>query len=264
MRGLDRALPGHATKKKSKPELTKQRSNYFEDAFAVKEQVHPAKERVISESIVMADVKTNVIINDEYTFITELSYLLSTRYNRPLSSIVITLQHGACMVFGGTFDPAYVMSVFALPVQIQPTTNKRNASLIQRHMEEVLNVAPSRGFVRFIPTLEENTARNGKTFAGEIEEAGKMTAAEASEEFIGLRRTRSKPKSRLSVKSFGTFRSSPATMAPPHDPKSPVSAGEPREQVASTSAPTRDDVPTPRVKTAKRTKSFVANFFGRS
>lgn len=63
MRGLDRALPGHATKKKSKPELTKQRSNYFEDAFAVKEQVHPAKERVISESIVMADVKTNVIVS---------------------------------------------------------------------------------------------------------------------------------------------------------------------------------------------------------
>jgi hypothetical protein len=139
-------------------------------------------------------------IDDEFTFITELSYLLSTRYQRPISSVVVTLQHGACMVFGGTFDPAYVLSVHALSTQLQPTTNKRNAALIQKHLEEVLAVRPSRGFLRFIPTPEENTARNGKTIAGEIEEGGRMTAGQAAEEFTGLRRTRSKPKSRLSVR----------------------------------------------------------------
>lgn len=106
------------------------------------------------------------------------------------------------MVFGGTFDPAYVISVHALPTQLQPTTNKRNAALIQKHLEEVLGVIPSRGFLRFIPTPEESTAQNGKTIAGEVEEGVKLTAAEAAAEFTGLPRPRakSKPKSRLSVR----------------------------------------------------------------
>lgn len=74
------------------------------------------------------------------------------------------------MVFGGTFDPAYVMAVCALPAQLLPTTNRRNAALIQRHMHEALGVPPARGLLRFVPTREEHLACNGKTVAGEIDE----------------------------------------------------------------------------------------------
>ncbi len=84
--------------------------------------------------------------------------------------MVVTLQHGACMFFGGSFDPAYVMTVYALPSQLLPTTNKRNAALMQKYMEETLGVNPDRGFLRFVPTGEEHLARGGKTMAGEIEE----------------------------------------------------------------------------------------------
>lgn len=77
------------------------------------------------------------------------------------------------MLFGGTFDPAYVMSIYALPSQLLPTTNKRNAALIQKHMEEAIGVVPARGFLRFVPTKEEHLACNGKTMAGEIEELEK-------------------------------------------------------------------------------------------
>lgn len=65
LRDIDRAPPGDvvrkARKSQSRPTLAKQRSNYFEDAFSVKE-FNPAKERVRSEAIVMAEVKTNVIV----------------------------------------------------------------------------------------------------------------------------------------------------------------------------------------------------------
>ena len=68
MRDIDRPPPGDVSgyKKRthSKPELTKKRSHYFEEAFAVKENSQ-AKDRVLSESIVMADVKTNVIVSQE-------------------------------------------------------------------------------------------------------------------------------------------------------------------------------------------------------
>lgn len=106
------------------------------------------------------------------------------------------------MLFGGTFDPAYVMSVFALPSQLQPTTNKRNAALIQKHMEEAIGVTPSRGFLRFIPTLEEHTAWNGKTLAGEIDDLEKDSGISAAEEMVGagMNGRRAKPKKRLSVR----------------------------------------------------------------
>ncbi len=37
-------------------------------------------------------------------------------------------------------------------------------------MQETLGVAPLRGFLRFVPTKEENLASNGRTMAGEIDE----------------------------------------------------------------------------------------------
>lgn len=74
------------------------------------------------------------------------------------------------MFFAGSFDPAYTMSIAALATQLQPTTNKRNAALIQRHMAETLGVPPERGLLRFVPVQEEHLACGGKTVAGEVEE----------------------------------------------------------------------------------------------
>lgn len=87
-----------------------------------------------------------------------------------MSSVAVALHHGACLFFAGSFDPAYVMSVVALPSQLQPTTNKRNAALIQKHMAETLGVGPARGLLRFVPGREEDFARGGNTMAGVIEE----------------------------------------------------------------------------------------------
>jgi hypothetical protein len=66
MSDINRPPPGDVvTRKKrsqSKPELTRQRSSFFEDAFATKD-VNPAKDRLLSEAIVMADIKTNVEVS---------------------------------------------------------------------------------------------------------------------------------------------------------------------------------------------------------
>ena len=107
-------------------------------------------------------------MSDEFTFITDLSLQLANRYSRPVSSIAVTLQHGACMLFAGTLEPAYIMAVFALPSQVQTTINKRNAAMIQKHMEESIGVPPTRGHLRFIPLPEDNVAWNGRTAASEI------------------------------------------------------------------------------------------------
>ncbi|KAK3391969.1 hypothetical protein B0T20DRAFT_69986 [Sordaria brevicollis] len=204
MREIDRPPPGDVTegpaakrseqklsksssKRASVAELSRQKSNlnFWEGAFSVNE-VSPAKERVRGDALVMAEVKTNVIISDEFTFITELSYHLSSRFQRPVSSIVVTLHHGACMLFGGTFDPAYVVSISALPSHLQPTTNKRNAALIQKHLEEAIGVSPSRGLLKFIPVAEDCLASGGITVSGEMEMAEKGLGSGGGVANVGL------------------------------------------------------------------------------
>lgn len=86
-----------------------------------------------------------------------------------MSSIVVTLHHGLCMLFGSTFDPAYTLAIHALPSLLQPATNRRNSALIQQHLHETLGVVSTRGHVRFEATSAENMAIGGKTVAAEIE-----------------------------------------------------------------------------------------------
>lgn len=114
-----------------------------------------------------------------------------------MSSIVIDLQHGRCMMFGGSFDPAYTLTIYALPSLVQPITNKRNAALIQNQILENLGVPPSRGYVRFVATPEEDVATDGKTIAGEMEELEKAAADVVEQEPDSLKPPKSK---RISVR----------------------------------------------------------------
>lgn len=72
MRDIDRPLPGDVRqprKARSRVDLAKQRSNinFFEEAFAVTETNHE-KERIYGDSMVLAEVKTNVIVCRILTF----------------------------------------------------------------------------------------------------------------------------------------------------------------------------------------------------
>ncbi|KAI8628586.1 Tautomerase/MIF [Xylariaceae sp. FL1651] len=209
MRSIDRPLPGDVVgrrKAQLHPEASKKKSAYFESEFAAPNRGDdPAKARIRNEAMVTAELKTNVIIKDEFSFITDLAYHLSNRYQRPMSSINITLHHGICMLFGGSFEPACALTLYALPSLVQPATNKRNATIIQRHLQEALGIVPTRGYVRFEATPEENIAIGGKTLAAEVEELSKGITSQKS----GMPRRPSKSGRGIinSVKSLGNFRS---------------------------------------------------------
>ncbi|KAK8034778.1 hypothetical protein PG993_009773 [Apiospora rasikravindrae] len=173
LRSVDRPLPGdmlYRRKSQTQPALAKKKSAYYENEFAATRESNPALDRVRNEAIVMAELKTNVIIDDEFSFITDFSYHISNRYQRPMSSIVVNVQHSMCIMFGGSFEPAYTLTIHALPSLVQPTTNKRNAALMQTHIQDTLGVPASRGYVRFEATPEANMAYGGKTVAGEMDD----------------------------------------------------------------------------------------------
>ena len=119
------------------------------------------------------------------------------------------------MLFGGTFDPAYVISISALPSHLQPTTNKRNAALIQKHLEEAIGVGPSRGLLKFIPVAEDCLASGGTTVSGEMEMAekgvvftgaGGLPGAEGTEEgsILSMKKSEGRMKLNVKVSTYGT------------------------------------------------------------
>ncbi|KAF7194455.1 Macrophage migration inhibitory factor-like [Pseudocercospora fuligena] len=154
---------------------SQQRKQYYEEQFQYKDNVQGGvRERVQRESPVIAELRTNVIIKDEFTLVTDLSYHLAARYTRPDSAIMVKVDHSACLAMGGTFDPCYILTVSTVPAQMGPTMNKRNAALIQSFMADILSVPPERGIVKFLAIPEECFATNGTTIAGEIERQEKQ------------------------------------------------------------------------------------------
>ena len=161
-------------------------------------------------------------VKDEYVFLTELSQQLSQRYQRPTSSIFITLSHSACLLFAGNFDSAYILTITALPSSIQPTTNKRNAALLQGFMSDSLGVEPDRGIVRFVGVGEEYLATGGTTVLGDIETSRKTSDDEAKpDNAMGRNKSRRsvKPKDlplrAQSSSKPGSKVTSPAPLSPP-------------------------------------------------
>ncbi|KXS95426.1 hypothetical protein AC578_6781 [Pseudocercospora eumusae] len=154
---------------------SQQRKQYYEEQFQYKDNVQGGvREMVQRESPVIGELRTNVIIKDEFTLVTDLSYHLAARYTRPDSAIMVKVDHSACLAMGGTFDPCYILTVSTVPAQMGPTMNKRNAALIQSFMADILSVPSERGIVKFLPIPEECFATNGTTIAGEIERQEKQ------------------------------------------------------------------------------------------
>ncbi|KAH8728055.1 hypothetical protein GQ44DRAFT_610146 [Phaeosphaeriaceae sp. PMI808] len=196
MRAITRGTPGDASRE-MRPINSRSRAQFYEDSFSYKDGLaSSARERVIKDAPIVAELRTNVIIKDEYTLVTDLSHHLSTRYQRPETSIMITVNHSACLLLGGSFEPTYVLVINAIPVQLQPTTNKRNAAMIQQFMCESIGVASDRGIIKFVPIPEDSLAMNGMTIQGDID---KLERQQAEENGTGMKRAITKSSRKSSV-----------------------------------------------------------------
>lgn len=129
-----------------------------------------------------------------------MSYHLSTRYARPESAVMVHVDHSACLLHAGSFEPAYILTISAISSQIQPTMNKRNAALIQSFMADALSVPPERGVLRFLPIPEENLASNGSTVLSDVERMERLQADENGQFAVKRNFARNSRKSLASLK----------------------------------------------------------------
>lgn len=82
--------------------------------------------------------------------------------------MMVTIQQDACLHFGNSSLPAYLMKIYAHPYLIAPITNLRNTIFIQETLREFFGIVPSRGVILYAPVPEENFATDGVTMMGEI------------------------------------------------------------------------------------------------
>jgi hypothetical protein len=142
-------------------------------------------------------------------------------------------------MMAGSFEPAYLLTITAIPSELQPVTNKRNAYLIQHFIADTLHVPSSRGVIRFQELPEQKLGTNGSTVAGEIERLEKaqaednnglgrsMTSKSSRKSLLGEKRksllSRAEPKpdelervaSMRSIKSFKSAKSTKTDSLPP-------------------------------------------------
>ncbi|MCJ1395472.1 hypothetical protein MMC18_008358 [Xylographa bjoerkii] len=181
-RGMQRdIIPKHVDRRPpEQTSRTKEKSEFYSDAFAYRESLTSARDRLSRKSTIIVEIKTNVIVEDEHNFMCEFSGHVAQRFQRSLDSVVLTLNHSACLIYGGTFDPAYILTITALPLYVQATTNKRNATLMQAFLAEILKVPEHRGVIRFVAVAEDNFATGGMTITSEVESLSKVRVKEMS------------------------------------------------------------------------------------
>ncbi|KAL0635265.1 hypothetical protein Q9L58_005750 [Maublancomyces gigas] len=133
-------------------------AGYYGEVFAVRETgpVVPAS------SGVWVELRTNVILENEFEFAKSLSELIAKRFGKPEDSVCVSIDHSACIIMGGTFEGSYMLTITALTM-ISPTCNKRNAALISDWVNSNLGVAATRGYIRFVDPGAANYAIGGVT-----------------------------------------------------------------------------------------------------
>ncbi|KAG5300433.1 MIF domain-containing protein [Histoplasma ohiense] len=158
------------TKSSSQLDIAKKRSQYFNEVFTSREAYHTPRHRVNQDSVVVVEIKTNVLLVNDFQNLSELSLNLSLIFQRPESSILLYVEHNCCLMLASSYEPAYLVTVSALPCSIAPITNLRHTVLIQTAILDIFNIPGNRGVIKFESMAEENFATNGSTIRDEIDQ----------------------------------------------------------------------------------------------
>ncbi|PGG99705.1 hypothetical protein GX51_06157 [Blastomyces parvus] len=183
---LTRGTPtdGHPTRPLSKSpnrlDLAKKRSQYFNEVFTSREPYHTPRHRINQDSVVVVEIKTNVVLENDFQNLSELSFNLALIFQRPEASILLYVEHNCCLMLASTYEPAYLVTVSALPCSIAPITNLRHTVLIQAAIFDIFDIPGNRGVIKFESMAEENLATNGSTIRDEIDQLERTSNDEHS------------------------------------------------------------------------------------
>ncbi|OJJ45750.1 hypothetical protein ASPZODRAFT_118913 [Penicilliopsis zonata CBS 506.65] len=168
------------------------KTQYFEDVFTARGPHDAIKDKLYQESLVVVEIKTNAKVKeDEPQLLSAILVRLAEIFQRPESSMLVTIQQNACLAYGNSPLAAYLVKVYSLPCSIAPVMNLRHTVLIQSVLEELLRIEPDRGAIIYVSIPEENLATKGETARTAI-----TSLDQGSEEEPGVLRSISRSLSR--------------------------------------------------------------------
>ncbi|KAL5365511.1 hypothetical protein BJX96DRAFT_181737 [Aspergillus floccosus] len=175
------------------------KSLYFESAFNLGGSSLSPRTLKSDTSLVVVELR----IKDDDLLASVVASRMARIYQKPDVSMMVNIQHSACLHFGDSKQPSYLMKVFALPYMIAPITNLRSTVLIQTALQQILRIPPNRGIVLYFLVSDENLATSGTTMSSEIARLERRS----EDEDPGILRTISRSMSRR-------LKSSSASSAP--------------------------------------------------
>ncbi|OAX77050.1 hypothetical protein ACJ72_08655 [Emergomyces africanus] len=177
------------SKSSSQLDIARKRSQYFNEVFTSREPYHTPRHRVNQDSVVVVEIKTNVLLENDFQNLSELSFNLALIFQRPETSILLYVEHNCCLMLASSYEPAYLATVSALPCSIAPITNLRHTVLIQAAIFDIFDIPGNRGVIKFESMAEENFATNGSTIKDEIDQLERTSNDEHSSIFKSLSHT---------------------------------------------------------------------------
>ncbi|KAI0261084.1 Tautomerase/MIF [Gloeopeniophorella convolvens] len=108
-------------------------------------------------------LQTNVKVPDPKAFVLRFSKLSAELLEKPEKYISISLQYNEFLTFGGTFDPAFLLSIVSLD-NITPQKNEAYSKSLFEFFEKELGVPGDRAYITFQDPGRAFIGHEGTTF----------------------------------------------------------------------------------------------------
>ncbi|KAG0636881.1 Tautomerase/MIF superfamily [Tuber brumale] len=266
-RDVEKGSPatGGLSKKSSKGDFSRKKSikgaSYYGEVFAVRES-GPV---VPKSSAVWVELRTNVILDNEFDFAKSLSEMVAKRYGKTEDAVCVSIEHSACMVMGGTYDGSFLLTITSLNM-ISPTCNKRNAALICDWISNNLNVEVARGYIRFVDPDFANYAMGGFTMLDLMEKEELARTGTANKAGVIRERStkRSMSRHRSSRKARQTHEKQASTFIDTSGDLTPVEDDDTPSELLSTLAKSSGDGRPATAPAQRMKKRSMFDLFSRS
>lgn len=98
-----------------------------------------------------------------------ISAFLADAYDQPEESIGVIMNHGTCMLFEDSLQAACIVTIHALPFNLQAITNNKVTSTLTNYLKTLIRVVPRRIAIRFVAVEEHMFGMFGLTVPEMVE-----------------------------------------------------------------------------------------------
>ncbi|KAJ7043042.1 Tautomerase/MIF superfamily [Mycena alexandri] len=110
------------------------------------------------------ELMVNVQVPDEKALALEFSKLGAQTLGKPEAYITVSITYNKTLTFGGTFDPAFALTITSLD-NLNTEANEKYSLAFSEFFKEKLNIPNDRGYITFNDPGRGFLGFKGTTFA---------------------------------------------------------------------------------------------------